>query len=165
MGTNSILVETNSNPVHWTRFLCKKVSLRGFRKWEQVHYWKNRRFTVQFRIIFWAEWIHLNIMTAMSWELLNENYCYRSNQCATMTTTQGAASALETATGGIGIPPGPLTAVSHLPILCLPRRHFWDSCRSAYWSQDFLLRIPMESPDSRVRTHQPLKNASWVCIM
>ncbi len=28
---NSIPVETNSNPVRWTQFLRKKVSLRGFR--------------------------------------------------------------------------------------------------------------------------------------
>ena len=29
-------------------------------------------------------------------------------------------------------------------------------------SQDFPLRIPMKSPESRVRTHQSPKNASWV---
>ena len=30
-----------------------------------------------------------------------------------------------------------------------PRRHFWDPGRPGLWSPDFLLRITMESPDSR----------------
>ena len=44
-----------------------------------------------------------------------------------------------------------------------PRRHFWDPGEFRLWSLDFPLRFSMESPDSRVRTHQSPKNASWNC--
>ncbi len=42
-----------------------------------------------------------------------------------------------------------------------PRRHFWDPGRPGLWSPDFLLKITLQSPDSRVRAGQGPKNASW----
>ncbi len=54
----------------------------------------------------------------------------------------------------------------HIPLKLVvfhPRRHFWESGRPGLWSPDFLLKITMESLDSRVQADQGPKNASLDC--